>query len=123
LPTETTRRFASCSISSRATEQTLIILSLIAVTATITFAIADNPDLIPNFLMGIPLAAAVVVGAATGSPFGEAERTASQPLPTLRASTSHSCSSAAGSGSPSRASRRPTAPSERSSGTKQDSPV
>jgi hypothetical protein len=69
---------------SRATEQTLIILTLLAVAATIAFVTTDNPDLTPILLMVIPLAAAVVVGAATGSPFGEAERTASHSIPTLR---------------------------------------
>ena len=34
--------------------------------------------------MVVPLAAAVVIGTATGSPFGEAERTASRALPPIR---------------------------------------
>jgi hypothetical protein len=62
------------------------LLVLVAVAAAAGFALdASNYDDLTLLLrMTAPLAAAVVVGVAVRSPFGEAERTTSQPLPPLR---------------------------------------
>jgi hypothetical protein len=62
----------------------LIALTAIAVAAAVALDASNHTDLVLLLRMAAPLAAAVVVGVSVGSPFGEAERTASQPLPPLR---------------------------------------
>ena len=54
------------------------------VAAGLGLAASSNDDLSRFLRMVAPLAAAVIIGAGTGSPFGEAERTASRLLPPIR---------------------------------------
>jgi len=71
-------------LRSRAAAQALLILTAIAATAGLALNASHHTDLILLLRMTAPLAAAVVVGIAVRSPFGETERTASQLLPPLR---------------------------------------
>jgi hypothetical protein len=71
-------------VRSRSAGQALLILTVVAVASTTALALTSNPDLTLILRMAAPLAAAIVVGAAVRSPFGEAEQTASHPLPPLR---------------------------------------
>jgi hypothetical protein len=71
-------------LRSRQTTPIALALTGVAVVAGLTLDASSNHDLIRLLRMVVPLAAAVVIGVATGSPFGEAERTASHPLPPIR---------------------------------------
>jgi hypothetical protein len=62
----------------------LLVLTAVAAAAGLALEASDYADLTLMLRMTAPLAAAVVVGVAVRSPFGEAERTASRPLPPLR---------------------------------------
>jgi len=71
-------------LRSRMAVPALLVLTAVAAAAGLALAASDDADLTLLLRMTAPLAAAVVVGVAVRSPFGEAERTASQPLPPLR---------------------------------------
>lgn len=77
-------RFAWLYLRSRLTGQCVAVIACIAALA---WAFASRVDaslaLIPLLLLP-PAAMAVVVGAGASAPFGEAERTASRPLPLYR---------------------------------------
>jgi hypothetical protein len=71
-------------LRSRMAGPALLVLTAVAAAAGIALDASDYADLTLMLRMTAPLAAAVVVGVAVRSPFGEAERTASRPLPPLR---------------------------------------
>jgi hypothetical protein len=71
-------------LRSRLVGVSLLVLTAIAAAAGFALDNSDNVDLVLLLRLTAPLAAAVAVGATVRSPFGEAERTASQPLPPLR---------------------------------------
>ena len=71
-------------LRSRLAVPALIVLVAIAAAAGLALDASAYADLTLLLRMTAPLAAAVVVGVAVRSPFGEAERTASRPLPPLR---------------------------------------
>ena len=71
-------------LRSRMAVPALLVLTAIATAAGFALDASNYADLTLLLRMTAPLAAAVVVGVAVRSPFGEAERTASQPLPPLR---------------------------------------
>ena len=71
-------------LRSRLAGPTLLVLTAVAAAAGFALDASDDAD--PTLLLRVtvPLAAAVAVGVAVRSPFGDAERTARQPLPPLR---------------------------------------
>jgi hypothetical protein len=71
-------------LRSRMAVPAILILTAVAAAAGLALAASEYTDLTLLLRMTAPLAAAAVVGATVRSPFGEAERTASQPLPPLR---------------------------------------
>ena len=71
-------------LRSRMAVPALLVLTAVAAAAGFALDASDDADLTLLLRLTAPLAAAVVVGVAVRSPFGEAERTASQPLPPLR---------------------------------------
>jgi hypothetical protein len=71
-------------LRSRMAVPALLVLTAVAAAAGLALDASDDADLTLLLRMTAPLAAAVVVGVSVRSPFGEAERTASQPLPPLR---------------------------------------
>jgi hypothetical protein len=77
-------RMAVLFLHTRMTRQALIMLTAISAAAGFALDASNYADLNLLLRMAVPIAAAVVVGIAVHSPFGEAERTASQPLPPLR---------------------------------------
>lgn len=79
-----TPRLAALFVRSRATRPALAELAAIAGLATLLVAWRSAAPLAAFLPATLRLAPAVVLGAAVGSPFGEAERTASRPLSLLR---------------------------------------
>ena len=77
-------RLATLFLRSRQTGPISIALAAVAIAAGLGLAASNNDDLNRFLRMVAPLAVAVVIGAGAGSPFGEAERTASRPLPPVR---------------------------------------
>ncbi len=77
-------RLAVLFLRSRQTTPIVVSLIAVAIVAGLALGASNNDDLTRILRMVVPLAAAVVIGAATGSPFGEAERTASRALPPVR---------------------------------------
>lgn len=71
-------------LRSRMVVPALLLLTAVAAAAGLALAASDYADLTLLLRLTAPLAAAVVVGVAVRSPFGEVERTASRPLPPLR---------------------------------------
>ena len=71
-------------LRSRMTGPSLLVLTAVAAAAGLALDASTNTDLTLLLRLTAPLAAAVVVGVAVRSLFGEAERTASRPLPPLR---------------------------------------
>jgi hypothetical protein len=71
-------------LRSRTVMPALIALTAIAAATALTLDASNYSDLILLLRIAAPLAVAVVVGVSIRSPFGEAERTASRPLPPLR---------------------------------------
>lgn len=69
--------------SRRSLPALLIVLGLAAATWLLLAWVADRTAT-KVLLIILPLAPAAIIGAALGSPFGEAERAAGQPLPLLR---------------------------------------
>jgi hypothetical protein len=77
-------RFAVLFLRSRQTTPISLALIAVAVVAGLAIGTSNNDDLTRLLRMVGPLAAAVVIGTAAGSPFGEAERTGSRALPRIR---------------------------------------
>jgi hypothetical protein len=71
---------------SRMVGPALLVLTAVAAAAGLALNASNDSGLTLFLRMMSPLAAAAVVGVAIHSPFGETERTASQPLPPLRLS-------------------------------------
>jgi hypothetical protein len=71
-------------LRSRMVRPALLVLTAVAAAAGVALDASNDSDLTLFLRMMAPLAAAAVVGVAIHSPFGETERTASQPLPPLR---------------------------------------
>jgi hypothetical protein len=70
----------------------------IVAAASVALASVDNPDVVQLLFISVPLAAAVTVGSSVRSPFGEAEKTSSHPLSSLRFSQMSLLLIAAGGG-------------------------
>lgn len=77
-------RLATLFLRSRQTGPISIALAAVAIAAGLGLAASNSDDLNRFLRMVVPLAVAVVIGAGAGSPFGEAERSASRPLPPVR---------------------------------------
>ena len=77
-------RLATLYLRSRQTGPMTLALTAVTVVAGVGLAASNSVDLDRFLRMVAPLAAAVVIGAGVGSPFGEAERTASRALPPIR---------------------------------------
>src|SRR5262245_43129226 len=77
-------RLTMLFLSSRMIVPALFVLIAVAAAAGFALDASDDTDLTLLLRMMAPLAAAIVVGVSVRSPFGEAERTASQPLSPLR---------------------------------------
>jgi hypothetical protein len=71
-------------LRSRMAVSALFVLTAVAVAAGLALDASHHTDLTLLLQLTASLAAAIVVGVSVRSPFGEAERTASQPLPPLR---------------------------------------
>lgn len=78
-------RLAYLYLRSRQVEQALILLVLLGAAALLWRRLSDG-DPLNNDLMitGLPVAAAIIIGASTGSPFRDVEDTARHWLPALR---------------------------------------
>lgn len=79
-----TPRLAALFLRSRGAPPALAELAAIAALGAPLLGWWSGAETAPFLLAMVPLAPAVVLGAATRSPFGEAERTASRSLPWLR---------------------------------------
>lgn len=77
-------RLAVLFLRSRQTTPITLALTAVAVAAGLALSASNNDDLTRILRMVAPLAAAVVIGTASGSPFGETERSASRALPPIR---------------------------------------
>ena len=78
-------RLTRLYLNSRDTSRTLILLAATAAVLRASQPVTRNTGVFPQLtLMLLTLGAAAVIAAATRNPFGEAERTASSPLPALR---------------------------------------
>lgn len=77
-------RLTMLFLRSRMAGQAFLVLTAIASAAGLALNASNYTNLTLLLQLTAPLAAAIVVGATVHSPFGEAERTASQPLPPLR---------------------------------------
>jgi hypothetical protein len=77
-------RLAVLFLRSRQTTAIAAALIGVAIAAGLALDTSNDADLTRLLRMVVPLAAAVVIGTATASPFGEAERTASRALPPIR---------------------------------------
>lgn len=71
-------------LRSRRVGPAVVAVAGVATLAWWLLAASDDPSLTMLLLTVVPLGAAAVVGVGAGSPFGEAERTASRALATLR---------------------------------------
>jgi hypothetical protein len=78
------QRLTILFLRSRMAVPVLLVLTAVAVAAGFALDASNHADLTLLLRMTAPLAAAIAVGVSVRSPFGEAERTASQPLPPLR---------------------------------------
>jgi hypothetical protein len=78
------QRLMTLFLRSRMAVPVLLVLTAVAAGAGLALDASHHTDLTLLLRMTAPLAAAIVVGVSVHSPFGEAERTASQPLPPLR---------------------------------------
>ena len=79
-----TPRLALLFLRSRSTGPALVELAAVAGLGALVFVWAYDRSTAAFLTATVPLAPAVVLGAATHSPVGEAERTASRSLPALR---------------------------------------
>lgn len=77
-------RLLGLYLRSRRTVPALVALLGVAAATWALLDLIDNRTLTKLLLIIVPLAPAAIVGAALYSPFGETERTASRPFPTLR---------------------------------------
>ena len=78
-------RLPALYLISRQTRTVLILLAVTAAVLRASQPVTKDSGVFPELtLMVLTLAGAAIIAAATRNPFGEAERTASSPLPALR---------------------------------------
>lgn len=78
-------RLAYLYLRSRQAERALVLLVLLGATALLWRGLSDGDPLNSDLMVtGLPVAAAVIIGASTGSPFRDVEDAARHWLPTLR---------------------------------------
>lgn len=77
-------RLLGLYLRSRRTLSALVALLGVTAATWALLDLVDNRTLTTLILIILPLAPAAIIGAALYSPFGETERTASRPFPTLR---------------------------------------
>jgi hypothetical protein len=77
-------RLMTLFLRSRMAVPALLVLTGVAAATGLALDASHQTDLTLLLRLTAPLAAAIVVGVSVHSPFGEAERTASQPLPPIR---------------------------------------
>jgi hypothetical protein len=78
-------RLAYLYLRSRQVERALVLLALLGAAALLWRRLSDGDPLNSDLMVtGLPVAAAVIIGASTGSPFRDVEDTARHWLPALR---------------------------------------